>query len=285
MSDSESAKKSGMPLWATEPFHEFLRHQEDLARILHLSTTGIAMLRGRHGALEALRSVKDIFPEDDFKKIDDKALEHAARERDLAQSEVDNDFPILHEQATVALWGSLEALVRSFAASWLANKAGAWQVDAVKKLRIRLGDYEALEPLDRCLWVIDLIDQETSGPLRNGVSRFENLLQVFQLDGATDEECRKTLFEMSQVRHAIVHRRGRADRKLIEACPWLSLKPGDRVKITHKMWHRYHEAVAEYVLELIQRVRVAFGCGRYESTTDEARVEHHDSGSKEPIKK
>lgn len=186
-------------------------------------------------------------------------LARAAYEGDLAQREIDNGFPLLHEQATVALWSSLEALVRSFSASWLANRPGAWQTEAIKKLRVNLGDYEALEPLDRCLWVVDLLDKEAKGPFQKGVGRFESLLHPFQLDGAVEVECRKTLLELSEVRHAIVHRSGHADRKLIEACPWLSLKPGERIKVSNEMWLRYDDAVTQYVVEIIRRVRVIFG--------------------------
>ena len=148
--------------------------------------------------------------------------------------------------------------MRSFSASWLANWPGAWQTEAIKKLRVNLGDYDALEPQDRCLWVVDLLDKEAKGPFKKGVGRFESLLQPFKLDGPVKKECQKTLFELSQLRNAIVHRIGHADRKLIEECPWLSLKPGERIKISSEMWMRYDEAVTQYVLEIIRRVRVTF---------------------------
>ena len=258
MPEPETKPQPEVPKWATDLFKGFLDHQRDLARVLHLSVSGISMLRGRHEAIKVLSEV------DEESTVTEKELEDAAKERDLAQREVDNGFPLLYEQATVALWSSLESLVRSFAARWLAHRPDSWQAKQVKKLRVRLGDYEALTPADRCLWVVDLLDQEVGGPLRNGVSRFESILQPFGLDGPLTEETQKNLYELSQLRHAIVHRRGEADRRLLEACPWLPLKSGDRVRITHKMWDRYNGAVAEYVLELIQRVRVIFGLCRYE---------------------
>ena len=131
-------------------------------------------------------------------------------------------------------------------------------MDALNRLKVRLGDYEALEPSDRSLWVIDLVDQEVSGPLRNGVSRFESLLQVFGLDGAVEDELRKTLFELSQIRHVILHRHGEADKKLLDSCPWLPFHLGEPVKITHEMYHRYHVACDIYRTALIQRVRAAY---------------------------
>lgn len=132
------------------------------------------------------------------------------------------------------------------------------------------------DPADRCLWVVDLLDQDSAGPLRAGVTRFETLLQPLGLTGAFPEEGSKTLFELSQVRHVIMHRRGRADRRLIEACPWLGVAAGDRVRISHEMWQRYNAAVGEYVLELIQRVREAFGLKRYVAKDGAER--HSDQG-------
>jgi hypothetical protein len=258
MNTSEATPKRVLPDWAGDLFTAFLDHQEELVRILHLSMSGIAMLRGRHQALKVLAEI------DGRVQDSEKKLEQAAKEKDLAQREVENDFPLLHEQATVALWSSLEAMVRTFAARWLQNDPTAWQADAVRKLKVRLGEYEALSQQDRCLWIVDLIDQEAGGALRNGVNRFETLLQPFQLDGPLTAEIQKTLFELSQIRHVIVHRRAEADRRLLETCPWLSLKAGERLKVTHDMWHRYNGAVAEYVLEVIQRVRVKLGVGRYE---------------------
>lgn len=247
-----------IPPWTTELFSEFLDHQEELMRVLHLSIGGIGMLRGRHKAIEVLADLHG-------KTADEKDnLDRAARERDLAQREIDNGFPLLHEQATVSLWGSLESLVRSFVARWLVNRPDAWQVDAVKRLRVRIGDYQLLEPSDRCLWVADLLDQEIGGPLRAGTSRFEHLLQPFGFDGPVEESCKKSIFELSQVRNVIVHRRATADRRLIEACPWLELSVGAKVLVTHAMWHAYSEAVSMYVLELIQRVREAHRLSRYD---------------------
>jgi hypothetical protein len=258
MTEANDKPKDRIPEWATEVFSEFLDHQEDLSRVLHLSIHGISIVRGRHEAMTVLSEV------DENSKITEKEIEEAAKERDLAQYEVDNGFPLLHEQATVAIWSSLEALVRSFTAEWLAHNREAWRNTQVKKLRVRLGDYESLTGTDRCFWVVDLLDQALSGPLRKGVSRFECLLQPFGLNGQIDGKITKTLYELSQVRHVIVHRRSIADRKLLEACPWLPFKSGERIKITREMWYRYNTAVINYVIELIQRLREIFGVGRYD---------------------
>ncbi len=238
------------------------------------------MILARPRLIKALAGLDGVAGSDG--KVEDRQvqLERAESDRALAQREVDNDFPLLHEQATIALWSSLEALVRSFAAEWLAHIPSAWQCDAIKKLRVKIGDYEALEPAERCLWIVDLVDQEVSGPLRSGVTRFESLLQPFGLSGDVDPICQKNLFELSQVRHVLVHRDGIVDRRLVEACPWLGLAVGEPLLVSHKMWHRYSEALGAYVLELIQRVRVHFGFGRYRD--DDSADRAGGSGLKDP---
>ena len=248
--------EAALPDWATKPFYEFLDHKRDLAQVLLLSINGISMLRGRYQAIKVLREIED----EGAETCDE--LKAAAEQKTLAQREVDKGFPLLHEQATVFLWGSLEALIRSFVASWLGNRQEAWQSPDVKKLKVNLGDYEALDPGDRCLWVVDLLDKATGAPLRVGVNRFDELLRPFGLQGPFPDDAKKTLFELSQVRNALMHRRGRADRRLIDACPWLELSPGDQIEISHKMWRRYNSVVGMYVLKLIDRVGEAFGFER-----------------------
>lgn len=254
---------TSLPAWVTDLFSQHLDKHERLTHVLRLSMGGISMIRGVPKALAALAAA------DGGLENAQRRMELAEKDKELAQREVDHDFPLLHEQATIALWSALEALVRSFLARLLANNPAAWQCDAVKKLRVRLGDYVGLETLDRCLWIVDLIDQEVGGPLRSGVTRFENLLQPFQLSGSVEGECQKTLFELSQVRNVLVHRSGVADRKLLEACPWFTLKAGDHLQVTHEMWRAYDGAVGIYVLELIQRSRVYFGLPRHEPPLDE----------------
>jgi hypothetical protein len=254
---SEAEKKQGLPAWAAQVFRECLDKHDRLFQVLHLSMAGISMVRGRANALKVLAEV-------DGKVADAEAkLKRAEAEKELAQREVDHGFPILHEQATIALWGSLEALVRTLLAKWLEHKPEAWKCESINRIKVKIGDYETLERQEKCLWIVDLIDQEADGPLRAGIERFERLLKAFGLDGPVVEDSRRALYELSQVRNVLVHRSGIVDRKLSGACPWLNLPVGQPLIVSHKMWRQYQDAFGQYVLELIQRVRVHFGVGRY----------------------
>jgi hypothetical protein len=177
----------------------------------------------------------------------------------FAEEEMKKGFPILYEQATISLWGSLEALIRNFVALWLHHVPSAKRCDAVKQLKVKIGEYESLEDFERCLWIVDLIDQEIAGPLKVGVGRFECLLEPFEMNGAIEDDCRRSLLELSKVRNILVHKNGIADRKFTESCAWLGYRPGDHVVVDKERWASYTNAVHNYVLQLNYRLQRRFG--------------------------
>ncbi len=131
---SPSAPKS-LPRWVADLFNQHLDKHERRTHVLRLSMSGISMMRAVPKAIAALAAAEPGL------ENAERRMERAEKDKELAQREVDHDFPLLHEQATIALWSELEALVRSFLARLLANNPAAWQCDAVKKLRVKLGDY------------------------------------------------------------------------------------------------------------------------------------------------
>lgn len=186
-------------------------------------------------------------------------LEHAKEEAELAQKEIDTGFPLLHAQAVVSLWGSLEAFIRTFLAGWLKNEPSARQAEVIRKLRVRLWEYETMDEDERCLHTIELLEQELGASQRRGIERFETLLGVFGLSGDVDEETKKNLYEMYNVRNVLVHRRGIADRRLTDACPWLGVEVGDPVRVTHDALERYVESLNNYFVMLLLRIADHFG--------------------------
>lgn len=74
-----------------------------------------------------------------------------------------------------------------------------------------------------------------------------------------DESVRKSLFELSQIRNVIVHKGGKADRRLVEGCGWLGLQRGATVHVSGAMFARYRLAAYWYLIELRGRVDERFG--------------------------
>lgn len=260
-STSESESRSFQ--WIREFFERFLTRRERINEVLGLSILGIQLVPGRHNAIETLAKVLDA-------PADPGHLGRAARERDLARRELEAGFPVLYEQATIALWGALVSLVRDFLAAWLANTPAAWEREKVRSQKVRVGEFMGLEPYEQCVWLIDLIDQDIRGPMRAGVNRFEELLKVFGLEGNVPSDCKDGLFELWHIRNALVHRSATVDRKIADACPWLGLEIGGALKISREMWERYDTAVMDYVILLIERVKETRANARAESSVEEA---------------
>jgi hypothetical protein len=147
--------------WATQSFHETHRHIHELNEILHLSLTGVERLRAMPRVVEVLEKIRVRLgedPEDDAAQ----SREAATRLAELAEREVDRGFPLLHAQATITLWSYTEDLVRTFLATWLRNKPEARHLDEIRKLKISLGEYEALDEDDRCQLILDLLGSESA---------------------------------------------------------------------------------------------------------------------------
>jgi len=176
----------------------------------------------------------------------------------MAKRELNEGFPLLYSQAVTAMWHALENHTRRIVVAWLTNDPNALHVDEVMRLKIKLGDYFALDDVERMYFIADQLDQDVSAPLRLGVGRFEALLAPFGLSGQVDDIVRKTIFELQQVRNVLVHRGGRADRHFMEKCPWLKIAIGKLIPVTHRMYERYGSALFVYAMTLLTRIELRF---------------------------
>ena len=154
MSDNLATKGTEdlVPDWATEAFNRFHNHVEQSSRLLGLAANGISVL-------VRLPDLDDILAKGEADEGEEKKERREQRREvaALAKAEVDQGFPLLHSQAVVSLWSELEDCIRTFLARWLANQPGAKEVDAVSKLRITLGDYEALDEDEPCFYITELL--------------------------------------------------------------------------------------------------------------------------------
>ena len=249
---AESKPKA--PKWATEPFHRFLEEIERLGQVLHLSMRGIAMVRAVPRAVEVLAEVDEADP-----KETEARVASAKAEAELAQREVDEGFPVLHAQALVTTWSLLESLVREFVSAWLRHESGALSAGPVAKIKIPVAEFVGLSEEERCVFLCSLLERELASPLRRGVSRFESLLEPFGLSGPVPSDVSRDLFELSELRNVLVHRRGIADSRIVESCPWLDLRIGDEVRVSHERFSKLCSSVSRYMICLLVRVGERFG--------------------------
>jgi hypothetical protein len=242
--------------WFTKPFERFLAFVSEADKVLHLSIKGIAQASRQVQMLEALDNwdrVKAECNEIPYTPRTPKDFDSAKIEADFAKQEMEKDFPLLHAHTLVSVWSAMEALFEDVLVAHIISKSEILKEEGFQKIRIPLATYEQLNQEDKARLLVTELQRSLSSEQRLGLDCFERLLRIIGLGGEVKPKIRRDIYELQQLRHTIVHRASLADRKLIEACPWLKLKSGERIHISHKQYHRLMEAAHKYVVLVIKR--------------------------------
>jgi hypothetical protein len=200
---------------------------------------------------EVLRKSNPRFPDaDSF----EKAFKSAQVIETFAKEEFRLGFPYLFSTATIRLWSILESAIDDLIVDALRTRSEVRMLPAFKKLKGPLIEFVTAPADNQAAFLTDLLKEHVSASLKPGVGRFEALLDCVGLGGPVAKVVRRTLLELSEVRHALIHRLGKVDAKLKERCPWLPLQLGERLNITKPIFISYYRAVIWYVLEVDERV-------------------------------
>ena len=241
--------------WARPPFERCIDYIHEADRLLYLCIQGLSHVSRMPALAKALADLDDASadaPLGPEKQRDLDEIDACAR---FAQEEIDKKFPVLHAHTSIALWAALEALVEDLAMAWLLNEPDVLSHDQFARLRVTLAEYERLDKQDRMSFLVKELARSTNADFKLGIGRFEVLLEPLGLAGAIDDDVKRMLFELSQVRNVLVHRAGIVDRRFKEACPWIHVEIGSKLRIDHESYVRYYSAVYDYILCLINRDR------------------------------
>lgn len=239
-----------------QPFDRFMSYLMNVTRTVYLGTRGIASTVHMVDLAVALADLEKYYASTGGPalEIGDEDIEERRKEAAFAQTQIDQGFPLLYALAVVGVWGGLEALVEDLAAHWMERHPGVKKSEPVAKIKIPLGEYEALDPSERGQFLVRQL-QNGSGADKTGLSGFETVLSAVGLGGPIDSDVSKSLYEMHHVRNLIVHRAAIADRRFIEACPWKNLAIGDDVRVSPIEYMGYTTMVIRCVTILTKRVR------------------------------
>ncbi len=243
---SNATTPQSLPAWLGHYVRYSILFHDHVMQIVHIS---------EHSIL-GMRRIREILKDDEGSSnrlSSVTQLDENKNEALLMQFELNHGFPVLHGFAVVALWSWLEHFVKGFLALWILYRKDALNVPVVQKLKVRLGEYLQLEGEEQSRYLLDLLESELGSPRKRGVTRFESLLEPFGLSGPLPDGCAEALFELQQVRNAIVHNNGCADRKLITACPWLGFRLEQVINVSNEMLDRYSDALGTYTRALVYR--------------------------------
>jgi hypothetical protein len=178
----------------------------------------------------------------DAKISKEKVLEIGGR--CVAQKQ--RDFPELCAMLAVTTWGSLEALVEDVVVALLMCEPARLNNACFDKISTPLAEYELLDLEGRMRFLYRELEKKNRSVDKLGVNGFETLLQHFGIQVSPNDEVKKQLIALSQIRNIIVHREHIVDRRLVEKCSWLGLKVGEKLELKRPEFESYFEASTAY---------------------------------------
>lgn len=244
--------KPKAPDWALSPLEEFVNQSERLAIVVRLSVQGMSMAKALPKVMEALRRA-------DGEELDADLHEKAVRDAEFVEKERSEGFPVVHGQAVLSLWSLLELAVKDLIAAWIRNNPDLLLTPPISSLKMKIGDYLMIDEDEKYLFFVDVIERDIGAGIKNGINRFESLIDAVGLSGVTPRKMNDVFFEFGQVRNALAHQGNRADKKLIANCPWLNLEVGKDLRVNSEMFQKYQKASLSYATLLICRTAEKFG--------------------------
>lgn len=173
---------------------------------------------------------------------------------EVANAEKHGDFPQLNGFGASAVWTGLEDAVNTLIELYVRYEPRALQSGKLKELKVDLVAYLGLPEAERPSFIVRQLENKLGSPLKGGLGVFESVLDALGIKREIDKKTRDTLYELHKVRNCVVHRRGVADRKLVEDCPFLGLRVGDPVRITSERFEEYFTATYTYLETLYAHV-------------------------------
>jgi len=238
----------------TQVIHPFYMATQELLDFVEVGLTGLGQtlsMREMHAALERWTA---LLKQHDPKWTDPPPLDsHTDRLEAFAKEQKSLGFPYLYHSACVRLWSLPEALVDEIALQHLRTDSASLSSDLLRSLKGALLPFVEMSEEERRDQLLDLLAQQLQLRRHSGIGAAEAILGVLNLGGQVSEDVRRVLFELAEVRNAIVHRNGRCDGRLAAACPWLSMKSGDLILVTHNRFGGYISGVQWYFCELTRR--------------------------------
>jgi len=255
----KTQKKSGQKSEVKSTrFLQYTRAISDLDVFVQIALFGLSVPAKRRDFLNKMRAIYVDFGEDfgdeslTDKDLFKKKLDRMSKHEKFAKAQIKQGFPYIYEMAVVRLWSILEAMSDDIVLYLLVNFPEVYG-DILGKLKGPLLDFHQATKSERAAILLEILKDKVSSRLQQGVGRFESLFKTINFGGPVHDKIRRLLFELSEVRHIVIHRNGKADAKIVKRCPWLGLRVGQKLQTTSKHYHDYSVGAGCYVLELALR--------------------------------
>jgi hypothetical protein len=173
----------------------------------------------------------------------------------VLETELEYASPHVNGLTLISMWSIAEAKIDDLAFLMLQAFPEILERDEFKNLKGNVVSMHKLPETKRIYYIFQCFKQKIDPSEKRGVDRFESILRGVNLGGGIDDDARRCLFGMSEIRHILVHRMGVADHKFVTACKDFQLSEGARIGVTLSLLEAYSHTFKWYILEIDKRLR------------------------------
>lgn len=242
-----------LPAWAAEPIWACAIKKDELNKLLVAHMHAASVFTDLPKFFELWDELYPGQTITDETMSDEELRARAA----FAKQEEDKGHPTLHAHVLVALWAVFEVFIEDLLVGLLINRPEFQEREVFSRVKISLADFNLMDTEERARHLLAEVEQRKAAR-SYGVDRYEHLLDAFDLSGPVEQEIKKHMYAFNHIRNVLVHRGGKADRRLAEKCPWLNLSVGDQVVVTRQSYNLYDHFQKEYLFAVTRRVRDKF---------------------------
>ena len=213
---------------------------------LRLYAQAVTTMGGLGRLREALRKANPDAEEDPDQVESAEAFELKCKE------EASFGYPLLVAHSAVTLWSCLESTVPEFVRQFVLANPAVLDRPQFQKLKISAAEALKRSPDGLAIYVVEELERSTQNQIKWGVGRFDEMISALGLAPKIEEETRRTIFELSQIRNVIAHNRSVVDSRLVNSCPWLNVQVGQKLVLNMQDHHRYSVAVCTYAADILE---------------------------------
>jgi hypothetical protein len=249
------------PSWAA-PCARYMDYMIQTISFVNMTQRGADVLTKMPQTIDALMNASKI-PKDE-KDAHEKELKELKWAAELAKSEIESDFALLHSHTLMGSWGALEGMIKDLVISWMQHNPSVLDDPRITKVKVPLVEFQKMGDHDRLRFLVTEIQRDLGLELKSGATKFESLLALVGLGGSVHRKVRDALFECQNLRNLFAHRGGVADRKFVANCPHLKYSVGDTVKLGSRDFSRNFFGLMTYGVIILNRCRSIEGTRLWE---------------------
>lgn len=237
--------------WIIGPIGKSIQYITEEIDVLTVAVAGLSAIQSVPGLIEAAKKLDEVRANTDLvdrlnqmQKMSEDHSSEIARLNGKAEEK-------LLTHSLIGIWALMESTIETTIQNLLERK-----IPIKDQIAEQLGTPSLIEKVNTQNPAAAFKTLERHAMKRSGSWNSATLLMFHAFDIRIDETKidSKALDEFNAFRNIHLHRDGIVDEKFLRDCPWLKLRPGERLGVDKAKYGRLIEVASQFLLETLKAV-------------------------------